>query len=107
MLKGMAVLLKLSALCLIILSLLLADLAACSPGHVGSNEIAFLRDGHLWTIDPDGANAFEVAAGDTPVVGYGWTPDHRMLVFRTFDGTFTSTPAAQKMSSQPMTVLIR
>ncbi len=72
MLKGMAVLLKLSALCLIILSLLLADLAACSPGHVGSNEIAFLRDGHLWTIDPDGANAFEVAAGDTPVVGYGW-----------------------------------
>src|SRR5260370_10118196 len=97
---------KLSALCLIILSLLLADLEACSPGHVGSNEIAFLRDGHLWTIDPDGANAFEVAAGDTPGVGYGWSPDHRMLVFRTLDGTFASTPAAKKISSDPITGLI-
>src|SRR6266567_1985789 len=97
---------KLSALCLIILSLLLADLAACSPGHVGSNEIAFLRDGHLWSIDPDGANAFEVAAGDTPVVGYGWSPDHRMLVFRTLDATFASTPAAKKISSDPITGLI-
>ena len=98
--------LKLSALSLLILSLLLADLAACSPGHVGSNEIAFLRDGHLWTIDPDGTNAFEVAAGDTPVVGYGWSPDHRMLVFRTLDGTFASTPAAKKISSDPITGLI-
>jgi len=98
--------LKLSALCLIILSLLLADLAACSPGHVGSNEIAFLRDGHLWTIDPDGANAFEVAAGNTPVVGYGWSPDHRMLVFRTLDATFASTPVAKKISSDPITGLI-
>ena len=98
--------LKLSALCLIILSLLLADLAACSPGHVGSNEIAFLRDGHLWTIDPDGTNAFEVAAGDTPVVGYGWSPDHRMLVFRTLDATFASTPAAKKISNDPITGLI-
>ena len=106
MLKGIAVLLKFSALCLIILSLLLADLAACSPGHVGSNEIAFLRDGHLWTIDPDGTNAFEVAAGDTPVVGYGWSPDHRMLVFRTLDGTFASTPAAKHISSDPITGLI-
>jgi hypothetical protein len=98
--------LKLSALCLLILSLLLADLAACSPGHVGSNEIAFLRDGHLWTIDPDGANAFEVAAGDMPVVGYGWSPDHRMLVFRTLDGKFASTPAAKHISSDPITGLI-
>src|SRR2546425_8564779 len=57
---------------LIILSLLLSSLAACSPGHSGGNEIAFLRDGHLWTIDPDGSNAFEVVADDTPVVGYGW-----------------------------------
>ena len=98
--------LKLSALCFIILSLLFADLAACSPGHVGSNEIAFLRDGHLWTIDPDGANAFEVAAGDTSVVGYGWSPDHRMLVFRTLDGTFASTPAARQISRDPITGLI-
>lgn len=98
--------LKLGALSFIILLLLLSDLAACSPGHVGSNEIAFLRDGHLWTIDPDGANAFEVVAGDMPVVGYGWSPNHQVLVFRTLDGTFAGTPAAKQISSDPITGLI-
>src|SRR5216684_5968277 len=78
----------------ILVLLLLASTAACSPGHVGGNEIAFLRDGHLWTIDPDGANAFEVFGDDsTPVVGYSWSPTHQILAFRTLDATFAKTSA--------------
>src|SRR5215471_8447771 len=67
---------------IILLLLLLLGLASCSPGHLGSNEIAFVRDGHLWTIDPDGANAFEIVAENTPVVGYAWSPTHQVLVYR-------------------------
>jgi hypothetical protein len=91
---------------LIFLSLLLSSLAACSPGHSGGNEIAFLRDGHLWTIDPDGSNAFEVVADDTPVVGYGWSPDHHIFVFRTLDEKFAGTAAAKHITSDPITGLI-
>src|SRR6266704_3963765 len=92
----------------ILLPLLLfaTTLASCSPGHVGGNEIAFLRDGHLWTIDPDGSNAFEVVADDTPVVGYGWSPDHHIFVFRTLDEKFARTAAAKHITGDPITGLI-
>jgi hypothetical protein len=91
---------------LILLSLLLSSLAACSPGHSGGNEIAFLRDGHLWTIDPDGSNAFEVVADNTPVVGYAWSPDHHIFVFRMLDEKFARTAAAKHITSDPITGLI-
>lgn len=90
----------------IILSLLLSGLAACSPGHSGGNEIAFLRGGHLWTIDPDGSNAFEVVAGGTAVVGYAWSPDHHIFVFRTLDEEFARTNAAKHIAADPITGLI-
>ena len=90
----------------IILMLFLSSLAACSPGHLGGNEIAFVRDGHLWTIDPDGSNAFEVVADNTPVVGYGWSPDHHIFVFRTLDEKFAGTTAAKHITSDPITGLI-
>ncbi|HEV2582606.1 MAG TPA: hypothetical protein VGT44_17240 [Ktedonobacteraceae bacterium] len=70
---------------LLLLSLLAGIIAACSPGHLGGSEIAFVRDGRLWTIDPDGANAFEVVAATSPVIGYAWSPDHHMFVFRQLD----------------------
>jgi hypothetical protein len=91
---------RLAILCL----LLLASLAACSPGHSGGNEIAFLRDGQLWTVDPDGANAFEVVAGTPPVVSYGWSPSHELLEFRALDPTFASRAAAY-ISTQALTQL--
>jgi len=91
---------------LLILSLLLSGLAACSPGHAGGNEIAFLRGGHLWTIDPDGSNAFEVVTDGTPVVGYGWSPDHHIFVFRTLDEQFARTNAAKHIAADPITGLI-
>src|SRR5437868_13011163 len=84
-------------------SLLLAGLAACSPGHLGSNEIAFLRDGHLWTIDPDGANAFDVTPNSTPVVGYGWSPNHQIFAFRSLDSTFSCSSAGKHLSTNPIT----
>src|SRR5579859_6494011 len=79
------------------------SLVACTPGHLGSNVIAFLRDGHLWTIDPDGANAFEVAVQDTAIVGYSWSPSHQILAFRALDADFAQTVAAKHLSSQAIT----
>jgi len=89
----------------ILLLLLLVSMAACSPGHVGGNEIAFLRDGQLWTIDPDGANAFEIAGNDPAVVGYSWSPTHQLLTFRTLDPDFAKTSAGKHIASDPLTEL--
>src|SRR5579871_6908403 len=95
---------------MLLLLLLLAgpvSLAACSPGHLGSNVIAFVRDGQLWTIDPDGANAFAIVAQHTPpVIGYSWSPTHQVLSFRTLDSDFAKTPAARQLPTQAVTGLI-
>jgi hypothetical protein len=91
---------------LMILSLLCAATAACSPGHLGGNEIAFLRDGQLWTIDPDGANAFAIVGNNPPVLGYGWSPTHQILSFRTLDSTFATTAAAKHLTINPVTGLV-
>ncbi|MBV8695466.1 MAG: hypothetical protein JO125_11565 [Chloroflexi bacterium] len=90
---------------LLLLSLSLAFFS-CSPGHNGSNEIAFLRAGHLWTIDPDGANAFEVVAQDTAVIGYSWSPTHQIFAFRALDADFAKTATAKQLTSNPITGLL-
>lgn len=89
----------------LIVLLLTIFLAACSPGHLGGNEIAFVRDGHLWTIDPNGANAFEVEADTSPVIGYAWSPDHQMFVFRELDSHYATTTAGKHLSENPLTGL--
>src|SRR5690349_4361907 len=48
---------------------LLSLLAACTPGDLGNEEIAFVRNGTLWTIAPAGVNAFEAVAQQTPILG--------------------------------------
>jgi hypothetical protein len=91
---------------ILLLLICVANAAGCSPGHIGGNEIAFLRDGQLWTIDPDGANAFAVFTdNNTPVVGYSWSPTHQILTFRTLDATFAKTSAAKHLLSNPVTAL--
>ena len=90
----------------IILALLLTMLAACSPGHNGGDEIAFVRDGQLWTIDPDGANAFVVASNNPPVLGYGWSPTHQILSFRTIDPTFAHTASGKHLATNYLTGLV-
>jgi hypothetical protein len=82
------------------------SLAACSPGYDGSNLIAFIREGQLWTIDGNGANAFTVVAQETPVVGYTWSPDHRMLSFRTLEASFAKTNAARQLPVHAVSGLI-
>ena len=91
-------------LCLLCL-LLCIYLAACSPGHLGGNEIAFVRDGHLWTVDPNGANLFDVVSDKAPVIGYAWSPDHQVFVFRELDSRYASTPAGENLQSNPLTGL--
>ena len=88
---------------LLLILLLLPFLASCSAGHVGGNEIAFVRDGHLWTIDPDGANAFEAVSGSDPVIGYAWSPDHHIFVFRTLDSNFANSTAGKHIITNPIT----
>jgi hypothetical protein len=89
----------------LVLFLLVAGLAACSPGHLGGNEIAFVQNGHLWTIDPDGSNAYEVVAGDTPVIGYAWSPDHQIFVFRQLDSAYAATSAGKHLLVNALTGL--
>ena len=88
---------------LVLLLLVTSLLAACSPGHTGGNEIAFLRDGHLWTMDPDGANAFEVVAESTSVIGYGWSPTHQLLTYRTLDPTYAKTSTGKTLVMNSLT----
>ncbi|HXZ05814.1 MAG TPA: hypothetical protein VEH81_13350 [Ktedonobacteraceae bacterium] len=97
----------LKRLVLLIFLLLAAFLLSCSPGHIGNNEISFVRDGQLWTIDPDGANAFEVTSNDTQVIGYAWSPDHHILAFRILDSNFSKTAQGQHISSNPVTGLTK
>ncbi len=91
---------------ILLLLLLCTSLAACSPGHLGNNVIAFIRDGHLWTSDPDGANAFEVVAQDNPVLGYTWSPTHQILSYRTLDTDFAKTSAAKHLATHPITGMV-
>ncbi|HEU5229891.1 MAG TPA: hypothetical protein VFU49_18880 [Ktedonobacteraceae bacterium] len=88
---------------MLLLLLLLVNLVACSPGHLGSTVIAFIRDGQLWTIDPDGANAFEVFSSNVPVIGYNWSPNHQLLAFRTLDPDFAKTAAAKHLPYDAIT----
>jgi len=87
----------------LLLLFVLAGLSSCSSGHLGSNELAFIRNGQVWTIDPNGANAFKLVAQDTPVVGYSWSPNHQILVFRTLDTSFAKTPASKQLATNPIT----
>src|SRR5579859_1037622 len=80
-------------------------LTACTSGNLGSEEMAFIRDGHLWTIDPNGANAFMVVAQSTPVLGYGLSPDHQIFVFRTLDSAFAQSAAGKHLAIDPITGL--
>jgi hypothetical protein len=103
MVQGYTAKMKQRCIGIFLVLICILPLAACTPGHVGSNVIAFLRDGNLWTIDPDGANAFEVAAQDTAIVGYSWSPSHQILAFRALDADFAKTAAARQLSGQAIT----
>jgi len=94
------------AVLLLLLALLsIGTLAACAPGNLGSEEIAFLRDGNLWTISPNGSNPFEVEDQNTPILGYALSPNHEMFVFRELDSAFAKTTAGKLLAINPITGL--
>lgn len=82
---------------------LVASLISCSPGHLGGNEIAFIRNGQLWTIDPSGANGLAIVAENTPIISFAWSPSHQILAYRSLDATFAKTAAAKNLTSNPLT----
>jgi hypothetical protein len=82
-----------------------ALLAACTSGNLGTEEIAFVRDGDLWTIDPNGANPFTVVAQITPVLGYGLSPNHQIFVFRTLDSALAHSAAGKNLVTNALTDL--
>jgi hypothetical protein len=75
---------------LLLAALISLMLGACSPGHVGGNEIGFLRGGTLWAIDPDGSNLHQIAGGQ--IIGFSWSPDHHQVVLRMPDGASPASP---------------
>ena len=88
---------------MIFVLVLIILLASCSPGHSGGNEIAFIRNGHIWTIDPNGANAFQVVSQNMPVIGYIWSPNHQILAFRTLDTQIVKPPIIKDIVVNPIT----
>jgi tricorn protease len=51
--------------------------------------IAFLKDGKLWTMNPDGTSPKAVVE-QLRVIEYDWTPDSKWLVFGLLDSQFAS-----------------
>ncbi|HEV7128752.1 MAG TPA: hypothetical protein VGN32_15080 [Ktedonobacterales bacterium] len=62
----------------------------------GGDEIAFLRDGQLWTIGQDGLNPSAIAGRN--VVGFAWSPSHHQIVVRTSAG---APPLAAGLAMAP------
>jgi hypothetical protein len=73
-----------------------AILGACSPGHTGGSEIAFLRGGALWEVDQDGSNLHQIASDK--ILGFSWSPDHHQIVVRMSSGT---PPAGSSLYGYP------
>ncbi|MGO8950601.1 MAG: hypothetical protein ACLQUY_23710 [Ktedonobacterales bacterium] len=48
--------------------------------HPGGSEIAFLRNGTVWVIQPDGTNARSLTSGN--IASLAWSPDHHQLLYR-------------------------
>ena len=62
------------------LTTVLALLSSGCAVHSGTDVVAFVQGGALWTVNPDGTGAQAIATGN--VVGFAWSPDHHQLVLR-------------------------
>jgi tricorn protease len=73
-------------------------------------KIAFLRDGKLFTMNPDGKELKEVVK-DVQVFDYDWSPDSRWFIFARRDGSFASelyaVPATGATEKEPIRNLTR
>src|SRR5690242_12083750 len=66
---------------LVLIGLLPVWLLSGCALHPGADEVAFLRGGRLWLVNPDGTGLVRASGGG--VVSFAWSPDHHQLVFRT------------------------
>lgn len=83
---------------LLVAAAALSLLAGCGL-QSGGNTLAYLRDGQLWTVHPDGSNPLEIARGG--VVSFAWSPDHHTLVFRVTNPLPAATPNPLSASAAP------
>lgn len=66
------------------------DVQDSSPTFAPDGQfIAFLRNGRLWTMKPDGSAA-AVLVDEPLIIQYAWTPDSKWLVYSRMDGNFAS-----------------
>jgi hypothetical protein len=69
-------------------------IAGCGiPIHPGGTELAFLRDGAIWVIAPDGTNARSLTSAN--IVSLAWSPDHHQLLYRVLVGGVVFPPPTQ------------
>ncbi|HLY29578.1 MAG TPA: hypothetical protein VKQ36_00995 [Ktedonobacterales bacterium] len=79
-------------LAVLAISLALTVLAGCGVQlHPGGDELAFLRKGQLWVINPDGSLPRRIISKN--VVGFAWSPDHHELVYRVGSGAYALASA--------------
>ena len=52
-------------------------------------RVAFLRGGHLWTMNPDGSDPKEVVK-QSYVIDYEWSPDSKWILYARRDGSLAS-----------------
>ncbi len=74
-------------------------LAACGPGNQGGTELAFLRGGALYTIQPNGGVLLQVAPAE--IVGFAWSPDHHQFVARFAAVRPTPQPTNPLIAGEP------
>jgi len=75
-----------------LVALALMTLAGCGLTlHPGGDQIAFLRGGQLWLINPDGSLARQLDGKD--IVGFAWSPTHHQIVYRYGAGAYALASA--------------
>ena len=82
---------------LVLLTLVIAGLVAAIPAaaparSASSDRIAFVRDGHIWTIAPDGSGARQLTSGSDEDGGPTWSPDRATIAFVRQPTAWGSTP---------------
>ena len=87
--------------CSVMLAALCLALGLSSCGltiHPGGSEIAFLRGGTIWVIQPDGSSTRSLTSGD--ITSLAWSPNHHQVIYRMLE-TATTFPAPTQTRPVP------
>ena len=64
-----------------LLTVALVTLAAAPAAFAAADRIAFVRNGDIWTIAPDGSDATRLTGGSREDASPAWSPDHKTVAF--------------------------